>query len=98
MNEIVLTGQLICSHAAEADIVRHHLPRHAELSRAEHGCLSFEVAVTPDPLIWQVDERFVDVAAFRAHQHRASASEWGQATAAIRRSYTVREIPPANPQ
>ena len=93
MHAIVLTGQLICADDAEADIVRHHLPRHVALTRAEPGCLSFEVGVTPDPLIWQVDERFVDVAAFRAHQHRAAMSEWGQATTVIKRDYAVREDP-----
>lgn len=94
MNEIVLTGQLICSDAVEADLVRQHLPRHLALTMGEPGCLSFTVSPTADPLVWQVDERFTSVAAFRAHQHRVRLSEWGRATAEIERRYAVREVAP----
>jgi hypothetical protein len=40
-------------------------------------------------LVWQVEERFRDADAFRAHQERVRASEWGHATAGIERRYTV---------
>ena len=61
------------------------LPEHVRLTRAEPGCLSFEVTPTDDPLAWRVEERFTDRAAFDAHQRRTRASAWGAATAAIRR-------------
>lgn len=84
-----LSGQLICASAAELDLVRAYLPEHIRLSRAEPGCLSFEVTQTPDPMIWQVEESFTDRAAFDAHQVRTKASEWGRRSAAIRREFRV---------
>lgn len=39
--------------------------------------------------VWNVEERFVDAAAFYAHQQRAAQSAWGQSTVGITREYTV---------
>lgn len=79
-----LTGRLICATEAEAAIVRAHLPRHIALSRAEPGNLRFNVDPA-GPLVWVMDEEFVNEAAFRAHQQRGRDSEWGRLTAGIRR-------------
>ncbi|MCK0089777.1 antibiotic biosynthesis monooxygenase [Rhodococcus sp. HNM0563] len=87
--EVLLSGYLICVNADEADCVERLLPRHLDLTRAELGCLSFVVDRTDDPLVWRVDERFVDEAAFAFHQQRVANSEWGRATADIQRSYAV---------
>lgn len=84
---ITLTGHLICADATEADIVRKHLPEHVRLTRAEAGCLSFNVLPTADPLVWQVDESFSDAAAFEAHQARTRASIWHRATAHVKRDF-----------
>jgi quinol monooxygenase YgiN len=89
MPEVTLTGELVCSTESQAETVAKYLPLHLELTRAEEGCLSFEVTQTGKPLIWQVEERFRDAQAFRAHQERVAASEWGSATAGIERRYTV---------
>ncbi|ALO67075.1 antibiotic biosynthesis monooxygenase [Arthrobacter alpinus] len=89
MNNTVLTGQLICEGEEQLAAVVVHLPRHLELTRAEPGCLSFEVTQTPDPMVWDVSERFEDARSFALHQVRASASEWGHATAGIKRNYFV---------
>lgn len=89
VNHIYLTGQLICQDDAETSIVAEFLPRHIESTRAEPGCVSFEVHQSDDPLVWDVAEQFRDAVSFRLHQARVSASEWGQATAAIKRSYSV---------
>ncbi|MCI9888006.1 antibiotic biosynthesis monooxygenase [Micrococcales bacterium 31B] len=91
MNAVTLTGRLVCSTPAEAERVARHLPRHRELSSAEPGCLAFVVEPTSDPHVWSVAERFVDRAAFDAHQVRAALSEWGRNTAGILREYTVTE-------
>lgn len=91
--EVRLTGRLLCKNARELDIVTRHLPAHIELTRAEPGCISFEVAPTDDPLVWSVAERFATPAAFAAHQKRASASEWGSATTGIERDYVVTGLP-----
>lgn len=84
-----LSGQLVCADGAEAAVVRQHLPLHRELSRAEPGCVSFEVRETDDPYVWQVDEEFVDDDAFAVHQTRVAASAWGRATAGIERRYVI---------
>ena len=84
-----LSGRLVCADADEAAAIRRHLAAHVRLSRAEPGCLSFEVWQTADPLIWRVEERFASAAAFEAHQRRTRASAWWAATAGIARDYAV---------
>ncbi|WP_028028990.1 putative quinol monooxygenase [Gemmobacter nectariphilus] len=88
---ITLSGFLVCTTAEEAARVRAHLPDHVALTRAEPGCLSFQVTPTDDPLIWRVEETFTDRPALNAHQTRAARSAWAEATAGIRRDYTIRE-------
>jgi quinol monooxygenase YgiN len=89
MNEIRLSGQLVCKTAAEAAVVGDHLPRHVKLTRAESGCLSFDVTPTADPMVWMVAEHFADEHAFTLHQERVSRSEWGRVTAGIERRYSI---------
>lgn len=67
------------------------LPEHIRLTRAEPGCLSFDVTRTDDPMIWQVDEAFTDREAFDAHQTRTGASDWAAQTADIARDYAITE-------
>lgn len=83
-----LTGWLICASDAEAEAVRAHLPRHMALTRAEPGCLSFDVTEA-GPLTWRVEERFRGQEAFAAHQERTRASDWYAATAGIERRYQI---------
>ncbi len=86
---VTLTGYL---EVAEADraIVEAHLPEHITLTRAEAGCISFDVQPDPaNPERYLVNERFRDRAAFDAHQARVKASEWGKATAHLARSYVI---------
>ncbi|MDL9935750.1 antibiotic biosynthesis monooxygenase [Gordonia sp. ABSL1-1] len=91
MGDVVLSGQLICKDAGEVGLVERYLASHIALTRAESGCASFEVVRTSlDAMVWQVDERFVDVDAFEAHQRRVASSEWGRVTAHIERNYTIR--------
>jgi quinol monooxygenase YgiN len=89
MSEIHLTGQLVCATEHEAQTVALHLPGHIERTRAESGCISFIVALTTDPLVWSVEERFEDEQVFRLHQERVAGSEWGRATAGIERRYSI---------
>jgi quinol monooxygenase YgiN len=86
---IFLSGRLICTDEQEAETVHHHLPDHLCLTRAEPGCLRFDITATTDPLIWRVDESFVDQAAFDAHQTRTKASPWFAATGQIRRDFKL---------
>lgn len=88
---IYVTGTLTCSTTEEADLVRTYLPEHIRLSRAEPGCLTFNVDPTDDPLVWRLDESFADKAAFKAHGDRMRASAWFTATAGLARNFQVRE-------
>lgn len=92
MSRIQLTGTLICANEAQAAVVATHLPRHLVLTRAEAGCIRFDVTPTDDPRVWDVAELFATEEAFRAHQERVAASEWGAATAGIERKYTIVEL------
>ncbi|MGQ0611055.1 MAG: putative quinol monooxygenase [Paracoccaceae bacterium] len=88
---IRLTGRLICAAAEEAATVRLHLPAHLRLSRADAGCLSFKIAQSADPLVFDVDESFQTRADFEAHRDRARQSDWARATADLRRDYRLDE-------
>jgi quinol monooxygenase YgiN len=88
---IALTGRLVCSSTDDAELVQKLLPAHIRLSRAEPGCLSFNVVQTADPLVWRLDETFRDRAAFEAHQARTRASDWYRATAHLKRDYQISE-------
>ena len=89
VGEVRLAGRLICTSDAEAEILRRHLAEHVRLTLAEPGCLSFSVEPTDDPLIWRVEECFVDRDAFLRHQSRTRASAWGAATTGLERQYQV---------
>lgn len=89
VGEVGLSGQLLCKTAEEAQVVIRHLPEHVRLTRAEAGCLRFDVVPTSNALTWQVDETFGDLAAFRAHKQRVASSPWGLATASIERRYSI---------
>ena len=70
------------------------LPLHIELTRAETGCVRFDV--TPDPKVagrYNVSELFTDRESFDAHQARVKASAWGEISAGIPREYAIRERP-----
>lgn len=82
-----LSGRLICKTQEEAALVRRHLDEHVRLSRAESGCVAFDVAQTDDPMQWKVSEAFVDEAAFEMHRARTCSSDWWAATAGIERAF-----------
>jgi len=89
MSPVRLSGLLVCENEEQAAVITAELGPHVTSTRAEPGCLSFEVTPTEDPLVWRVEERFADAAALQAHQARTAASDWGRATDGIERRYTV---------
>jgi len=92
MARVTLTGFLICRSLEEADRAAALLPEHIRLTRAEPGCLVFEVVRSmSDPIRFAVREVFVDRAAFDAHQARVADSDWGRATRGIGRDYVLTE-------
>jgi quinol monooxygenase YgiN len=88
---IRVIGRLICATHAEAQAVADFLPEHLRLTRAEPGCLQFDVTGTDDPMVWRVEEQFIDRASFAAHQARTAASAWFRATQAVRRDFSIIE-------
>lgn len=92
MPRIALNGFLICRSLEEADRVSELLPDHIRLTRAEPGCLRFEVFRShADPIRFAVSEVFRDREAFEAHQARVAGTIWARATRGIPRDYTITE-------
>jgi quinol monooxygenase YgiN len=92
MKGVRLTGQLVCADQDQARIVLDHLPEHVRLTRAEPGCVLFNVTPTGDPLVWDVEEHFENEAVFRAHQERGRHSRWGRMSAGIERRYSIEAL------
>ncbi|WP_413873439.1 putative quinol monooxygenase [Albidovulum sp.] len=89
---LTLSGFLLCRTLEEADRVAALLPEHTRLSRAEAGCLRFEVWRShADPCRFAVTECFRDRAAFDAHQARSATTVWARATKGIPRDYVIGE-------
>jgi quinol monooxygenase YgiN len=72
------------------EAVKSALPQHISLTRAEAGCISFDV-VQNDTISgrFMVSEVFVDQAAFDAHQVRTKNSDWFKTTEGIPREYSI---------
>ncbi len=86
---VKLSGTLNCRTLAEAEAVKKALPEHLRLTRAEEGCISFDVTPSDSPLIWNVSEEFTGKAAYEAHQQRAADSPWAEITKGIPRDYKI---------
>ncbi len=89
MAKVYLTGVLDVP-ADRIEQVRAALPQHIALTRAEAGCISFDVV--EDLALagrFNVSEVFENQVAFDAHQDRTKASDWFRVTQGIPRDYTV---------
>ena len=86
---IHLTGTMTCP-PDRRDAVRAALPAHVALTRAEPGCIRFDVTETA-PGVFTVDEVFADRAAFDAHQTRGATSVWADITSGLPRDYSLHE-------
>lgn len=89
---IKLSGKLVCKNLEESELVRRFLPEHILLTKNEPGCVSFEVKASADPMVWTVEELFVDQNSFDTHQERTKNSRWGVETGAILRQYEIQEV------
>ncbi|EAR08376.1 hypothetical protein MED297_16589 [Reinekea blandensis MED297] len=70
------------------------LPDHVHNTRAEPGCLAFNVTQQTDrPTRFDVTEQFIDRQAFESHQQRVRLSDWGRLTVDVERYYEVTEHP-----
>lgn len=91
---VALTGRLVCADAGQMMTALSLLPDHIALSRAEPGCLRFELWQDDDPLVWHLSELFVDADAFAAHGTRTRASDWGRQSAGIGRDVHRHDVTP----
>ncbi|MEZ5887404.1 MAG: antibiotic biosynthesis monooxygenase [Paracoccaceae bacterium] len=90
MSQVTLSGFLLCRSLEEADRISHLLPDHIRLTRAEPGCILFEVIRSmADPARFAVREIFASRADLEAHTARVKASDWGRATKGIPRDYVL---------
>ena len=92
MKKIQLIGHIDvpADRLAEVSIA---LLEHIRLTRAETGCISFDVSPSPDVAgRFEVAEVFTDRATFDAHQVRTRASEWAKVTKDIPRQYQIEEV------
>ncbi|MCT4559292.1 MAG: antibiotic biosynthesis monooxygenase [Pelagimonas sp.] len=93
---VTMTGY-ISVPASRLEAIRAALPDHIRLTRAEPGCVSFDVTeddTTPGrfPRRFNVHEIFLDAQSFHAHQTRAAQSVWATITQGIPRTYQVTGI------
>ena len=71
--------------------VKSALSEHISLTRAENGCIMFEVVSSDTvPGRFMVSEVFVNQSAFDAHQERTKNSDWYNITAGIPREYCIK--------
>lgn len=89
---VVLEGHIDVP-ADRVEAVTNALPQHIALTRAEAGCIYFDV--TADQAIegrFNVYEIFIERTAFDFHQKRAGASPWAEVSDGIDRHYVVTDI------
>lgn len=87
MSKILLTGHMSCA-AHEVEAVLSVMEEHIRLSRAEPGCLQFELWQDElTPTRFNVSEVFRDAAAFEAHQARTERSDWFRVTGHMARDF-----------
>lgn len=91
---ISLSGHLRCDDVGQLLRALDLLPEHAELSRAEPGCLRFDMAQTDDPLIFTLNELYADDEAFQSHRERLHNARWGAESKGIGRAFERHDIMP----
>ncbi len=89
MSKVKLKGHIIVSES-DLEAVTKELDNHIALTRAEEGCLIFEVSQDPDHLFrFNVYEEFDSTESFRYHQRRVQSSAWGSIAANVNRNYST---------
>jgi putative acetyltransferase len=91
---VALHGKLLCADVSQMMTALSLLPDHIALSRAEAGCLRFDIAQDDNPLHWSLSEVFTDAAAFAAHQTRTADSVWGSDSVGMARNFHRHDLHP----
>ena len=89
MSKVILQGYIVVSDS-DLKAVKAELPNHIRLTRAEAGCIVFNVVQdSQTPNLFDVYEKFADQAAFEQHQTRVKGSYWGQVASNVERHYSI---------
>ncbi|OJH43379.1 GNAT family N-acetyltransferase [Paracoccus sp. SM22M-07] len=91
---VELHGSLTCTDMGQMMTALSLLPDHVELSRAEPGCLRFDITQAEDPMVWTLSEVFADADAFAAHQARTADSVWGRDSGDMARDFHRHDLHP----
>ncbi|TDO98047.1 putative quinol monooxygenase [Marinomonas balearica] len=92
MKKVVLSGYILILEA-ELYEIEEALIEHVTLTKAEEGCLVFNVTKDPsNPLRYDVYEEFASQEAFDFHQTRVKSSTWGQVTTNVERHYSIQTL------
>ena len=91
MGKVTITGYLQVPEQ-ELDEVAAALPTHRDLSRAEPGCLVFEVSQDEaDRCRFNLYEQYTSRDAFEFHKNRAASSDWAAISANVERVLEITE-------
>ena len=86
---IYLAGHISAAEPERAAVIKA-LPQHIALSRAEKGCLRFDVSQdSQKPSKFHVFEVFDSENAFKAHQLRSAQSGWAAVSENCQRDYVI---------
>lgn len=88
-DQIALKGTLRCADTGQLMAMLLHVSSQVSATRAEPGCLHFDISQTGDPLVWRIEALFRDAAALEAHRVRTAASAWAGAMGGICREIRV---------
>lgn len=95
--KVIARGTIHCP-SSELDQMRPLIAEHVRLSRAEPGCIHFDISPSGhDPEIFIVAEEFVDRDAFAAHTARTRTSEWWDKSQHLVRNISIHDRPDAAP-
>lgn len=88
-SKITLSGYILVPKH-ELQTIRDALVEHVALTRAEPGCLVFNVTESNEVEgRFDVYEEFLDSDAFHQHQSRVKASQWGELSNNVLRHYAT---------
>ena len=91
MSKIILEGYIIVPDG-DMQAVQDEIPNHIQLTRAEPGCLVFEISRHNEIANrFSVYEEFVDRRSFELHQKRVGESVWGAVSVDVERYYQITE-------
>jgi len=92
VTRVILKGYVIVPDD-DLDAINEALPAHIVNTRAEDGCLLFNVTQDENQKNrFNVHEEFINKESFSNHQDRVKHSEWGNVSANLEKHYHINQI------